>query len=168
MAQRFFAIGDVHGCATELKLLLNKLPLDSESTVVFLGDYVDRGNESKDVIQTVIDLSKEYNVVALAGNHELMFLDFLREPSSAKGGLFIYNGGASTLASYGADDGTYTIPEEHIRFLQSLKLFHEVDGYVFVHAGLPDIPLATIDPVRDQQYLTWVRGRFYASTYDLG
>ena len=108
--KKIFAIGDVHGCASELRMLLNKLPLTEESVVVFLGDYVDRGPNSKQVIETVLELKEQCQVVALKGNHEALFLSFLQDPSSEAAGMFIYNGGSATLHSYATPEGEYRIP----------------------------------------------------------
>ena len=88
--EKIFAIGDVHGCAGELRMLLNKLPLTRDSVVVFLGDYVDRGPDSKQVIDTVLELREQCKVVTLKGNHEALFLSFLKDPSSEAAGMFIY------------------------------------------------------------------------------
>ena len=111
-----FAIGDIHGCVNELRALLNLLPLTPESTVVFLGDYIDRGGNSKGVIDTIIELRGHCRVVTLKGNHEAMFLDFLDHPGSARAGLFICNGGSATLASYANETGRYELPSEHVAF----------------------------------------------------
>ncbi|MCJ8277615.1 MAG: serine/threonine protein phosphatase, partial [Bdellovibrionales bacterium] len=95
---RIFAIGDIHGCAEELNKLISLLPLNSEDTLVFLGDYIDRGPNSKKVVDIILDLKKNYNVICLKGNHEAMINEFIDDPSSPQAGLFIMNGGSSTLA----------------------------------------------------------------------
>jgi serine/threonine protein phosphatase 1 len=164
--EHVIAIGDVHGCNDELQLLLNKVPLTSDTTIVFLGDYVDRGPDSKGVIDTVLELSKQHKVVTLRGNHEDMMLDFIEDPYSGEAGTFLYNGGAATLGSYRDDKpGEYTIPDEHVQFLKNLDLYYENEGFFFVHAGVPDIPLDTIDPEEHRNYLLWVRKPFLDSRY---
>jgi len=163
-----FAIGDVHGCAYELRQLLNKLPLTPESTVVFLGDYIDRGGHSKDVIDTILDLRKQCHVVCLLGNHEAMFLNFLDNPGTERAGLFIVNGGSATLASYADDNGNYAFPDEHIEFFRSLLLSYENEHHFFVHAGVPDIPLADLNPTLHGKKMIWIRGAFLKSEYDWG
>jgi serine/threonine protein phosphatase 1 len=150
-------IGDVHGCAAELEMLLAELPLTSDATVVFLGDYIDRGNRSRQVIEAILALRQRHHVVALLGNHEAMFLDFWTNPRSEDGGMFIYNGGGSTLASYADAFGRYTIPEEHLAFLRSLPPWHETPEAICVHAGLPQVPLDQLDPVRDREDILWSR-----------
>ena len=97
---KIFAIGDVHGCADELVELLGNLPLDDQSLVVFLGDLVDRGPKSKEVIDHILKLKEMCQVVAISGNHEAMFLSFLDHPESIESILFIMNGGLATLDSY--------------------------------------------------------------------
>ena len=163
-----FAIGDVHGCAYELRQLLNKLPLTPESTVVFLGDYIDRGGHSKDVIDTILDLQKQCHVVCLLGNHEAMFLNFLDNPGTERAGLFIVNGGSATLASYADDHGNYAFPEEHIKFFRTLRLSFEDDHHFFVHAGVPEVPLADLDPAIHGKKMIWIRGAFLKSDFDWG
>ena len=160
-----FAIGDIHGCAEELNDLITKLPLDDDSTIVFLGDYVDRGPNSKGVIEKIIELQNQYNVVTLQGNHESMMLGFLEDPSSPLAGLFILNGGSATLASYLNKNDTYDIPKEHIDFLESLKLYHETDTHFFVHAGVPNIKLSELNHEEYRNQLLWVRGSFLNSSF---
>ena len=163
-----FAIGDIHGCADELRLLLNRLPRTPETTIVCLGDYIDRGPSSREVIDTILELRQTSKVIALIGNHEQMLLDYLAAPESPAAGIFIFNGGSATLASYADGHGEVTIPEEHLDFLRSLRIVYETDDNVFVHAGLPQMPLAEIDPERDRETMIWTRGRFLTTDYDRG
>ncbi|MGZ3650044.1 MAG: metallophosphoesterase [Bdellovibrionota bacterium] len=162
----FFVIGDVHGCAEELKALIHKLPLDQNSTLLFLGDYVDRGPDSKAVIDTVLDLSEVYRVIALKGNHEWLMEQYLANPNNpVASGNFILNGGSATLASYSADGATYTIPSSHRNFLKGLKLFHATESHFYVHAGIPpnyDFDSTTIDEKTAHQFL-WIRNVFLES-----
>jgi serine/threonine protein phosphatase 1 len=162
------AIGDVHGCADELRLLLNKLPLSDEVEVVFLGDYVDRGPRSREVIDTVLELQPQCRVVPLMGNHEAMFLDYLDDPTSGKAGAFVYNGGSATLSSYADERGEVFIPPAHVEFLRTLRLSHETKDYFFVHAGVPRAPLAQLDQRRHGSALLWMRGDFLTTDYDWG
>lgn len=163
--RRIIAIGDIHGCARELEALLEKLALTSRDLVVFLGDYVDRGPDSRRVIDIILKLSEEVEVVALKGNHEALFLDFLDHPESTGAGLFVLNGGTSTLANYSSPDGKIEIPESHIRFLHGLKLYHETDEYFFVHAGVPNVPLSSLDPAKHEMAMLWTRHPFLSSQY---
>ncbi|MDH3378213.1 MAG: metallophosphoesterase [Gammaproteobacteria bacterium] len=165
MSGEIFAIGDVHGSAKELGRLLSQLPLQRDSTIVFLGDYVDRGPDSRAVIDTILELRERYDVVTLLGNHEQMLLDFLDAPQSSGAGTFIYNGGSSTLAAYSSDRGDYSIPPNHMDFLRELDLYYQTDENFFVHAGVPDTPLHELDPVDDRRTMLWIRDRFLKSTY---
>ncbi len=162
---RIYAIGDVHGCAAELEGLLARLNIDKNTLVVFLGDYVDRGVESRRVIDVVLDLRSRCDVVALMGNHEAMFLDFLERPESIGAGLFILNGGSATLANYAGPGGTFDVPQTHIEFLRGLRLFFETSTHFFVHAGVPlRKKLADLDPVLDRETFLWTRGPFLTTT----
>lgn len=165
MTQEIFAIGDVHGCADELEQLLTKLPLKDGAVLIFLGDYVDRGPDSRGVIDLLLDLEKRHPIITLKGNHESMFLDFLETPHSKRGGMFIFNGGSSTLASYADASGKYQVLDTHVEFLRRLKIFYESDEHFFVHAGVPEIPLHQIDPIRQESILLWTRKRFLESNY---
>jgi serine/threonine protein phosphatase 1 len=164
---RTFAIGDIHGCATELSSLLKRLELQRQDTVVFLGDYIDRGPNSKGVIEQILHLkeTRTCKVVCLKGNHEAMFVDFLESPESAGAGLFILNGGAATLASYAGPGGTFELPEEHLRFFYSLETSFETDSHFFVHAGVPVRALASLDHEKDQMTMLWGRQPFLSSPF---
>lgn len=162
---KLFAIGDIHGCAEELQGLLDNLPYDSDSTIVFLGDYVDRGPNSKKVIDIIIDLKQKCNVITLMGNHEAMMIDFLENPSSVSAGLFILNGGSATLASYTDSDEMFNVPDSHKKFLDELKVFYETDEYYFVHAGVPDVPLDQIELEKHGLDMLWIRSKFHTSVF---
>ena len=122
------------------------MPLDSQSKLIFLGDYIDRGEDSKEVINVILQLKKKYKVIALRGNHEDMFLDFIDHPDSEKAALFVYNGGGPTLASYGNAQGEIHYPEEHLEFFHNLPFFYEEEnffnGSVSVDHGFAPIELA--------------------------
>ena len=165
--EKLFAVGDIHGCKKELELLLERLPLNDGDTILFLGDYIDRGPDSKGVVTTILNLSKKYNVITLMGNHEQMFLDFFYDKNTLEAGGFLFNGGTTTLASYCTDLGNFEFPKNHIDFFNNLKLFHETDDYFFVHAGLPDLPLEVIKqkPLDFLEQLLWIREEFLKSNY---
>lgn len=165
-AKQYFVFGDIHGCAQELETLLETLPLKPSSCLIFLGDYVDRGNFSKQVIEQIVELKKKYEVIALMGNHEQLFLDFIDHPESLGAGLFILNGGGSTLASYSDGQGHFHIPESHLQFLRDLKPFFETESCFFVHAGLPEIPLDQVRWPEHADEILWVRAPFLQSEYN--
>lgn len=165
-SRHIFAIGDIHGCANELRRLLSILPTTPDSTLVFLGDYIDRGPASRDVIEEILEASERCHVVNLIGNHESMLTDFLEDPESSRAGTFFYNGGGATLASYGTGNGEFTIPPSHRAFFEGLQLTWQTDDYFFVHAGVPNVPLAELDPEPNRNYLLWTRKPFLESSFD--
>jgi serine/threonine protein phosphatase 1 len=160
-----FAIGDVHGCAEELRELLNTLPITADSIVVFIGDYVDRGPDSRGVIDEVIRLRYRCQVISLMGNHEEMFLAYLEQPKTRRAAEFIMNGGSSTLANYADETGHFDVPPEHRAFLRELKLYWSSEDYFFVHAGVPDVSLSKLDPARHATDLLWTRNAFFNSSF---
>jgi serine/threonine protein phosphatase 1 len=141
---RILAIGDVHGCITALDALLAAIGPGSEDTLVFLGDYVDRGPDSRGVIDRVLDLMRRYKVVPLRGNHEAMMVESRADERMLR--RWQRSGGIEALASYstnGREPGLGLVPHEHWRFLtESLFDFYETGDHIFVHAGLyPHLPL---------------------------
>lgn len=165
---KIFAIGDIHGCISHLDRMVAMLDIDKEEdTLVFVGDYIDRGPDPKGVIDYIIDIRKNLkNVVCLLGNHEEMFLNYCLDRRNED--LYMYNGGLRTLASYGLfPKGTeeLILPPNHREFFASLRTYHETDNYIFVHAGLrPGIPLDR----QDRNDLLWIRFEFIKSPYDFG
>src|SRR5208283_2035760 len=122
---RLFAIGDIHGCVDELAAMLRGIAPARGDTVVFVGDYVDRGPSANDVIELLLDAeNSEAELVFLKGNHEDMMLSFLGYPGHY-GESFLFNGGAQTLESYGIgeaelDEVESRIPATHVEFLKRL------------------------------------------------
>jgi len=165
---KIFAIGDIHGCISQLDRLVAQLDIDAgDDTLVFIGDYIDRGPDPKGVIDYIIDIKRNIrDVVCLSGNHEDMFLNYCLDRRDEE--LYMANGGMRTLASYGFNrEGTeeLILPESHREFFTSLQTYHETDDYIFVHAGLrPGIPLDR----QDREDLLWIRFEFINSSYDFG
>lgn len=148
MAGRTLAIGDVHGCHRALVTLLGVLALTPDDTVVFVGDAVDRGPSSKQVVDQILALRDECEVIFITGNHEEM----MRDAISGRGlfNQWLENGGRATLDSYGGS--IEDIPPEHIRFLVTGRPFWETDTDIFVHASLEsDISL----PNQTSDFLRW-------------
>lgn len=148
MANRTLAIGDVHGCHRALLTLVSLLSLTQDDTLVFLGDLVDRGPNSKEVLEEVISLRSSCNVIVLTGNHEEM----MKNAISGQGlfNAWLEAGGAATLNSYGGE--IENIPSEHIRFIMSGSPFYETDTEIFVHANLEsDISM----PNQESVFLRW-------------
>jgi serine/threonine protein phosphatase 1 len=139
-----YAVGDIHGERELLEELIAKLPLREGDRLVFLGDYVDRGPDSKGVVEFLLELAGKLPCTFLCGNHESMFLDFLgwRREEYFAGDAFLANGGDRTLASYGYFDAVdpdptrFQLPSTHREFFRNLKLHHREGDYLFVHAGL--------------------------------
>ena len=164
--KKFYAIGDVHGCLLHLERLMENLASSlnpEEDTVVFLGDYIDRGPDPKGVVDYILQLQKKFHhIVCLKGNHEELFLDWLLNGQNYE--LFIYNGGGSTMQSY-TRSGTFHVPPEHLSFFTSLRMYCETDDYIFVHAGLrQEVPLSAQDP----HEMLWIRDEFIYTPHNLG
>lgn len=166
---RLLAIGDIHGCLNAFTTLLDAVALQSEDRLVTLGDYVDRGPDSRGVLDHLLALRDAGQLVALRGNHDVMMLE-------GRGGRcrnWLMCGGKQTLASYGVSlesikslaegDGWLgegdleemlaKIPSRHFAFLENDCLpYHETNEYIFVHANLhPDLPL----PEQPDYMLYW-------------
>ena len=159
---RWLAIGDIHGCLTQLTELMERVQPSSADRIVFLGDYVDRGPASAGVIDYLIRFAATFpDTVFLRGNHEQMFIDYLDGLDSA---LFLINGGQQTLDSY-RDYRMWPFPSAHRHFLDSLRHYFESDRHIFVHAGLrPEIPLAE----QTDFDMLWIRDEFLESDFDWG
>lgn len=127
------AIGDIHGCPKTLEALLDRLAPTPEDHLVFVGDYIDRGPDSKAVIDRVLELQKTHRCTFLRGNHEAFMLDYL---DNGTFNLWSANGGVSTVRSYTDGRSEVRIPDSHVEFVRSTKLYHETDEFFFVHAGL--------------------------------
>ncbi len=181
--QRLIAVGDIHGQFDLLKELIDKINPSREDQLVFLGDYVDRGPKTPQVLDWLIDFKAEYpHTVMLRGNHEQMLLDALEDialgqqrkagllgkifaggndalPESVQ--LFLDNGGKETLQAYRPKDGNPdplaafdNIPKKHLFFLGRTKFFHRQGLFLFVHAGVdPNDPRGENGP----QAFLWQR-----------
>lgn len=151
---RTIAIGDIHGEINHLNKLLDKLKPQNDDTFIFLGDYIDCGENSKAVINKLIELSKETNCIFLRGNHEDMLLKILKTKKEEDIQEWVFCGGFHTLQDYG--DFT-EIFKQHMDFFKKLKLYHLTDKYLFVHGGVrPDKPLEE----QDKTDLLWIRDNF--------
>ncbi len=164
---RIFAVGDIHGRLRLLDELLAALPLDwSRDKLVFLGDYIDRGPDSKGVIERLLSLEESgLDTVFLKGNHEIMLRDYLEGRNKER---FLLNGGKATLRSYalpGQAPGDVSLPQSHLDFMGRLRLYFETNDTIFVHAGLkPGVPLKDQGP----EDLLWIREEFFSSGFDWG
>ncbi|MEM6664000.1 MAG: metallophosphoesterase family protein [Pseudomonadota bacterium] len=172
---RIYAIGDIHGCLSDLEAIHNQIEQDllrrppKDWRVVHVGDYVDRGPDSKATLQYLMGLCQhDPHVVCLLGNHDKMFADGL---SGAGDRLhtWLMHGGEETLASYGLSRDDFerrllhdrdfddAVPRAHIDFLRSLPTSAALGDYFFVHAGID--PNRSLDD-QDPETLIWIRGPF--------
>lgn len=151
MPERLFAIGDIHGCFDALKELVeNEIRLNKSDMLVFLGDYIDRGPHSKEVIDYIMTLQDSgFQIVPLRGNHEEMLLNALGNDNELS--LWFYNGGNKTLLSFGITSPNH-FDEKYISFFRSLGYYHIAGDFVFVHAGFND---QTDDPFNDRNSMVW-------------
>ncbi len=148
MAGRTLAIGDVHGCHRALLTLIGMVAVTQSDTLVFLGDLVDRGPNSKEVVEFVISLRDRCEVIVLTGNHEEMMKNAISGHGLFNGWLDA--GGAATLESYGGS--VENIPSPHIRFIMSGSPFYETSTELFIHASLEsDISM----PNQNAEFLRW-------------
>ncbi len=179
--RRVYAVGDIHGCAGLLDRLHEMILADAATAaaghkvIVYLGDYVDRGPDSRGVISRLsASPLPGFETIHLLGNHEAMMRDFVERGEN--GDLWSHNGGDATLESYdlpaavatafgGAARCRGAMPETHLDFLAGLRLHHREGDYLFVHAGiLPGVPLER----QREEDLTWIREPFLNSEEDHG
>jgi len=164
---KIFAIGDIHGSFDQLKELIQKIPIDFvDDTLVFIGDYIDRGPNSVEVIDYLLELKHRHpGIIFLKGNHEDMLEKFLDGTDRF---TYLLNGGQETLDSYlraFKSAGAFPIPSDHMAFFKSLRLYYETEAYIFVHAGLrPKVPLES----QETEDLLWIRDKFIYSKYHFG
>jgi serine/threonine protein phosphatase 1 len=138
MTGRTIAIGDIHGCVAALDALLEAIDPRPDDLIVTLGDYIDRGPDSRGVLDRLVELDHRCKLVPLLGNHEVMLLQALGNERAAT--LWRECGGKATLASYGGD--LSDIPREHLRFFTRCRRFYETDSHLFVHANYDaELPL---------------------------
>jgi serine/threonine protein phosphatase 1 len=167
-----YVIGDIHGCLEELACLVDQIPVQKDDRLIFLGDYVDRGPNSKGVISYLLEVEKRpaREVVFLKGNHEDMFMSFLGL-EGRHGNMFLHNGGGSTLASYGVPqqrasgkDALAALPQSHLAFLKALKKYHLVEPFLCVHAGIQ--PTKALEQQSEEE-IFWIRDEFILNRHQL-
>jgi serine/threonine protein phosphatase 1 len=183
MTAPIYAIGDIHGQLAELERVLTLIKHDGgmDAEIVFMGDYTDRGPNSKEVLDLLIEgQAQGRNWTFLQGNHDRMFSwfmqDYPRQEAYLPVELYWLHprlGGDTTLASYGVPFTEKTrqlavhamaldaVPQAHLTFLANLPLFHETDALFFAHAGIqPGVPLAE----QTEHDLLWIRKEFHDDT----
>jgi serine/threonine protein phosphatase 1 len=181
---RIYAIGDIHGRLDLLDKILSVCAADTATRpverpiYVFLGDYIDRGNWSRETIDRLIEHGAAFESIFLKGNHELIAINCLRDPTLID--QWFRLGGRETLASYGVASDIFSdrkktvetqlafhnaLPQSHIRFFRELKKSFTCGDFFFVHAGVrPDIELTK----QTEKDLLWIRAEFLNSSQDFG
>lgn len=132
-----YAVGDIHGSLKALLSIFSQERIKRDDTVIFLGDYVDRGPNSKGVLDWLIENKKNYNFKFILGNHDIMMSTAKNSPKQFMGWLCV--GGSQTLDSYKIEDHSNwvdKIDNTHWDFINSCKPYYEIGNFIFVHAGL--------------------------------
>lgn len=155
----YYIFGDIHGYLTHLLKIMGQIRtlLTPDDTLLFLGDYIDRGPYSYETVEYLISLAKRQRTIFLRGNHEDMLARYLA--GADRDGNYLYNGGGTTIDSYIRNRGVFAIPQEHVDFYNSLRLYYEEEDFIAVHAGLnPTIKEMNLQHPAD---LLWIREDFY-------
>jgi len=181
--QRVYAIGDIHGRLDLFERLIQTIEADDSSrgpadtTMVLLGDLVDRGPDSSRVIDRARRWARQRQVRIIGGNHEEMFLAAFDRDEALR--HFLRYGGKETLLSYPIDERTYKratleelrslmpmiVPSEHVAFMKNMEPHVQIGDYLFVHAGIrPGLPLEE----QQQSDLRWIRSEFLNDQRDHG
>jgi len=183
--EMIFAVGDIHGCIDLLQMMQQKIYdyaaaySGYRKTVVYLGDYVDRGPDPAAVVDQLLSgMGDDFTVICLRGNHEQMMLDFLDQSDIGGAWLDYNNGGRCTIASYGVAEPKYftdlqktqqefksALPPDHLEFFHHLPLSYGIGDYFFTHAGVH--PGRSLDKQLNQDLL-WIREPFLSSNNDYG
>ena len=173
--ERVYIFGDLHGCPDEPALMLRHLEeqegLTEKDLVIFVGDYIDRGPDSRAVLDLMLDFRGRFPKTRfLRGNHEDMMLDFLGF-GGRLGQAFLYNGGLDTIQSYGIsvfappEEMVKALPPAHFKFLCELESILVVDNFILVHAGLN--PLRDLTAQNDGDVF-WIRDEFITNVHSFG
>lgn len=157
-ASKIYAIGDIHGCAKTLKKLMAEIQPAKSDTLVFLGDYIDRGPRIKGTIDFLIELKDSgHRVIYLMGNHEWMLLDTFE--NNVREFIWRYNGAESTLRSFGISEITQ-LNSHYVQFFKNLDFYWQSSNFLFVHAGFSNIPNQEFDDIQSN---LWTRNETYTS-----
>ncbi len=135
---RLIAIGDIHGCSQAIETLIEAIAPTEQDTIVTLGDLIDRGPDSRNVVEQLMALQSRCRLIPLLGNHELMLISVL--DGLAPSHQWQMAGGMQTIASYGGS--VSQIPDSHLDFIRGFLPYHETDEFLFIHANyLADLDL---------------------------
>lgn len=156
---RLFAISDIHGCYdTFYDLVVRKIGLKKSDRLILLGDYIDRGDKSKEVIDFIMELQTlGFNIVPLSGNHEAMLVDAYRNSEMIP--LWYMNSGKTTMESFSLDSIS-GFETRYISFFENLRYYFTVKRYIFVHAGFNDF---SPDPFDDRETMIWECRKSYSN-----
>ena len=147
-----YIISDIHGCNTLFRKALKKISLKKSDVLIILGDLIDRGNDSKGVLDTVFLLKEHnFNIICITGNHEQMLIDSYEDISTKIN--WLKNGGKETLKSFLVSE-IERIPLKYLELIKSFNSYYTLDNYIFVHAGLN---MMIDNPFSDIKSLLWLR-----------
>jgi len=159
MNERLLAIGDIHGCMDPFRELVEKkIGIRSSDRIVLLGDYIDRGSQSREVVDYIIDLQNQgFDIIPLMGNHESMLIDSLGSEQSMYN--WSMNGGSETLLSFGIKSSG-EMDLRYLQFFNNLVFYYVQDQFIFVHAGFNN---DIADPFQDKSQMIWSRRESYSN-----
>jgi len=167
--QKRYAIGDIHGCIRSFRAMIErKLQPENNDVVYLLGDYIDRGPDSKAVVDYIHELQgNSFNLVPLMGNHEYMLIHAMNSFKFYK--LWMINSGFTTLKNFGIHVDAFSGPEDvnripvsYVVFFRELHLYAQTDGYFITHACFDG---QTLDPLNDVDSMIWRRYESYNSGF---
>ena len=154
-----FAIGDIHGCYEEFEKLLGDIGIDfSTDKLIMLGDYIDRGDKSYEVIKKVQSLKEKYGkdkVIVLKGNHEQMAIDYFESGRTS----YLHNGGGVTIESFQRNGDNL---EEYVDCFKELANYYEDENYIYVHGGVK--PGVNLNKQKEEDLL-WIREEFFLNSH---
>jgi len=156
---RLFAISDIHGCFKPFyELVTRGIDLKKSDRLILLGDYIDRGDQSREVIDFILDLTAGgFDITPLTGNHEIMLVDSYNDPEMLP--LWLMNSGMTTLLSFNLDN-IRELEDKYLRFFTGLDYYVSTGNCLFVHAGFNDLEA---DPFSDRYHMIWECSTSYSN-----
>ena len=156
---RLFAISDIHGCFRPFhELVVKVIDLKKSDRLILLGDYIDRGDQSREVVDFILDLkTRGYDIITLTGNHEVMLVDSYNDPDMLS--LWFMNSGLTTLFSFDIED-IRELEDKYLSFFTGLDYYVPIGDFLFVHAGFNDL---ITDPFSDRDHMIWECRAIYSN-----
>lgn len=152
MASRILVASDIHGCHKTFEHALDSMGLTRSDQLFLLGDFIDRGPGSKQLIDTILDIQENgFQITCLRGNHEQLLLDGIH--NQMKLSTWLRNGGLHTLESFGCTHPK-DIDQHYLQWMKNLAFYHEIGDYILVHAGLD---MTVPDPFEEKNAMIWIR-----------